>query len=650
MPLRVAIAPEDGARVEFGRTLASLLDEAATERPNPAAFRERHGGAWQSVSTEALRERAQNMALGLRNAGLAPGDRVALFTHSDLTFVIADLACASAGLVDVPIYLTHPPGAVRHILAESGCRAVLVSDAALLQEVEDVADGVESVAFVAVARPAASFVASERRTTYAALEKAGAEARATDPGAASALAAALDADTLATIIYTSGTTGTPKGVMLTHQNVSSNAIASITGLSTFRRGAEEVVLSFLPLSHVFARTLHYAAMWSGATVSFGTPETVREDLGEVRPTFIAAVPRVLEKSWERIQRAGDDLHGVKKLLYRRALAFARNFDVTRPPAGIALLEHRLLDALVYRRWREALGGRLRTIIVGGAALRAELVNVLGAAGIDVLQGYGLTETSPVMTFNRHGRNRPGTVGEPVAGTEVAVNEEGEVLARGPHVMRGYFARDDETAEVIDEEGWFHTGDLGELDDGYLSITGRIKYLFKLSTGKYVVPQPLEERMEAHPLVAAALVVGEGEKYCAALVFVDHEALAARGVAATLDDVANSGALEELRAAVRAANDGMPHWSTVHRIAVSLDTLDTASGTITPKLSVRRERVLTRHAGLVRRLYEVSAEELGRLQGASEPTSGGSLEAAPGGSADGSASGARVGDDAVIVAL
>lgn len=638
MPLRVAGAPPDGARVELGRTLASLLDEAVTERPNPAAFRERHGGAWRSVSTEALQERARNLAHGLLGAGLAPGDRVALFTHSDLTFVIADMACACAGLVDVPIYLTHPPGAVRHILAESGCRAVFVSDAALLQEVEDVADEVESVAFVAVAHPAPSFVASERRTTYAALEEAGSAARAKRPGGEPALAAAVDADALATIIYTSGTTGTPKGVMLTHQNVSSNAIASITGLSTFRQGADEVVLSFLPLSHVFARTLHYAAMWSGATVFFGTPETVREDLGEVRPTFIAAVPRVLEKSWERIQRAGDDLHGTKKVLYRRALAFARSFDVTRPPTGLARFEHRLLDRLVYRRWREALGGRLRTIIVGGAALRAELVNVLGAAGIDVLQGYGLTETSPVMTFNRPGRNRPGTVGEPVAGTEVAVNEEGEVLARGPHVMRGYFARDDETADVIDEDGWFHTGDLGTLDDGFLTITGRIKYLFKLSTGKYVMPQPLEERLEARPLIAAAVVVGDGEKYCTALVFVDHEALSARGVAATRDAVAGSGVLEEVRAAVRAANDGMPHWSTVHRIAVSLATLDTASGTITPKLSVRRERVLARHAELVRQLYDVPEEALARSPDAM------------GAGSDGIVGGVPVGDDAVIVAL
>lgn len=631
MPARVATAPEDGARVELGRTLPSLLEEAVAKRPNPTAFCERLGDAWRSVSNETLRDRAHDMGLGLRKAGLVEGDRVALFTHSDLSFAIADMACLVAGLVSVPIYLTHPPGAVRHILSESGCRAVLVSDATLLREVEDVADQVSSVMFLAVAHPGPAFVPSSGRTTFAEIERVGAEVRASNPDAPRVLAAAIDARAVATIIYTSGTTGTPKGVMLSHENVSANAIASITGLSTFRRGDDEVVLSFLPLSHVFARTLHYAAMWSGATVYFGTPETVRDDLAEVRPTFIAAVPRVLEKSWESIQRAGDDLRGAKRLLYRRALAFARRFDVTRPPSGVARFEHRVLDLLVFRRWREALGGRLRTIIVGGAALRAELVNVLGAAGVDVLQGYGLTETSPVMTFNRHGRNRPGTVGEPVAGTEVAVNDDGEVLARGPHVMLGYFARDDETAEIIDEEGWFHTGDLGSLDGSFLTITGRIKYLFKLSTGKYVMPQPLEERLEAHPIVAAALVVGEGEKYCAAVVFVDHEALAARGAPATLDGLSDSGALEELRAAVRAGNDGMPHWSAVHRVAVSLATLDTASGTITPKLSVRRERVLSEHAGLVRRLYDAEPSE---LEG-----SGASARV-----------GARVGDDAVLMAV
>ena len=631
MPARVATAPEDGARVELGRTLPSLLEEAVAKRPNPTAFCERLGDAWRSVSNETLRDRAHDMGLGLRKAGLVEGDRVALFTHSDLSFAIADMACLVAGLVSVPIYLTHPPGAVRHILSESGCRAVLVSDATLLREVEDVADQVSSVMFLAVAHPGPAFVPSSGRTTFAEIERVGAEVRASNPDAPRVLAAAIDARAVATIIYTSGTTGTPKGVMLSHENVSTNAIASITGLSTFRRGDDEVVLSFLPLSHVFARTLHYAAMWSGATVYFGTPETVRDDLAEVRPTFIAAVPRVLEKSWESIQRAGDDLRGAKRLLYRRALAFARRFDVTSPLSGVARFEHRVLDLLVFRRWREALGGRLRTIIVGGAALRAELVNVLGAAGVDVLQGYGLTETSPVMTFNRHGRNRPGTVGEPVAGTEVAVNDDGEVLARGPHVMLGYFARDDETAEIIDEEGWFHTGDLGSLDESFLTITGRIKYLFKLSTGKYVMPQPLEERLEAHPIVAAALVVGEGEKYCAAVVFVDHEALSARGAPATLDGLSDSGALEELRAAVRAGNDGMPHWSAVHRVAVSLATLDTASGTITPKLSVRRERVLSEHAGLVRRLYDAEPSE---LEG-----SGASVRV-----------GARVGDDAVLMAV
>ena len=226
----------------------------------------------------------------------------------------------------------------------------------------------------------------------------------------------------------------------------------------FQYGDAETVLSFLPLSHIFARTLQYANMWFSSSVYYGTPDTVRQDLVEVRPTFMAAVPRVLEKSWERLQAAGDDLTGVKHGLYQRALKFAREYDVTAPTGGFGGFEKGFLDKLVYSKWREALGGRLRMIIVGGAALRAELANILGAAGIDVLQGFGLTETSPVMSFNRPGRNRPGTVGEAIVGTEMGISEDGEILARGPHVMLGYFNRPEETAEVMTRTAG-STGDL-----------------------------------------------------------------------------------------------------------------------------------------------------------------------------------------------
>ncbi len=595
----------------LGRTLPSLLDEAALRRPNARALNQRVDGGWEPISTEVFRQRADALALGLRARGLERGDRVAFFTHSDVSFVVGDMACLLAGLITVPIYLTHAEAAIRHILRESGARALLVSSPELLERLGGLLSEAEALTLVALwegeplAAPVRS-VPAERTvvTSYAALEEEGTRLLAADPAAGAALRDAIGAEDVATLIYTSGTTGLPKGVMLTHQNLSSNVVAAFTGLPTYHPGEAEVVLSFLPLTHIFARTLQYGVMWYGSSVYFSDPARVGEDLVDVRPTFFASVPRVLEKAYERIQAAGAALGGWRGGLAAWALARARAFDVEHPPRGGAALAHALADRLVYRRWRDALGGRLRTVIVGGAALRAELAVVFKAAGIDVLQGYGLTETSPVIAFNRPEHNRPGTVGVPLAGTEVAVSGEGEVLARGPHIMKGYYLRDDLTAEVIDAAGWFHTGDLGAIEDGgYVRITGRIKHLFKLSTGKYVMPRPIEQRLEASPLVDTALVIGEGEKYCTALLFVAGPALE-EAIQRPLDASAlvASDVQGRYRDLVAGANRDMPHWSTVKRFALVLDELTMESGHVTPKLSVRRDTVLHAYAGVVDALY------------------------------------------------
>jgi long-chain acyl-CoA synthetase len=595
----------------LGRTLPSLLDEAALRRPNARALNQRVDGGWEPISTEVFRQRADALALGLRARGLERGDRVAFFTHSDVSFVVGDMACLLAGLITVPIYLTHAEAAIRHILRESGARALLVSSPELLERLGGLLSEAEALTLVALweGEPLAAPVRSvpvERTvvTSYAALEEEGTRLLAADPAAGAALRDAIGAEDVATLIYTSGTTGLPKGVMLTHQNLSSNVVAAFTGLPTYHPGEAEVVLSFLPLTHIFARTLQYGVMWYGSSVYFSDPARVGEDLVDVRPTFFASVPRVLEKAYERIQAAGAALGGWRGGLAAWALARARAFDVEHPPRGGAALAHALADRLVYRRWRDALGGRLRTVIVGGAALRAELAVVFKAAGIDVLQGYGLTETSPVIAFNRPEHNRPGTVGVPLAGTEVAVSGEGEVLARGPHIMKGYYLRDDLTAEVIDAAGWFHTGDLGAIEDGgYVRITGRIKHLFKLSTGKYVMPRPIEQRLEASPLVDTALVIGEGEKYCTALLFVAGPALE-EAIQRPLDASAlvASDVQGRYRDLVAGANRDMPHWSTVKRFALVLDELTMESGHVTPKLSVRRDTVLHAYAGVVDALY------------------------------------------------
>ena len=606
MAVRIVKPVPDSGKVALGRTLPSLLDEAAAERPNPRALNQPTAAGWEPLGTEAFRRRAERMALGLRAMGLERGDRVTFYTHSDVSFVLGDMACLLAGLVTVPIYLTHAEAALKHILRESEARAMLVSDPALLAAVRPYLAADARMALVALWSGEASGadLGAARLTSYRELEEAGARRLQDAPDAAERLRAEVRASDVATLIYTSGTTGLPKGVVLTHENLTSNVVAAFTGLYTFRPGAAEVVLSFLPLTHIFARTLQYGVMWYGSSVYFGDPSRVSEDLRAVRPTFFASVPRVLEKAFDRIVAAGAALHGPSRRIFGWALARARAYDVERPPRGAAGLAHALADRLVYARWREALGGRLRTVIVGGAALRAELATVFRAAGVDVLQGYGLTETSPVIAFNRPDHNRPGTVGLPLAGTEVGLAEDGEVLTRGPHVMRGYFRRDEQTAEVIDDDGWFHTGDLGALDeDGFLRITGRIKHLFKLSTGKFVMPQPLEERLMTSPLVDTALVVGEGEKYCAALLFVAGDELAAvLGEPVGPEALARSRAQGIYRDLVAAANRDMPHWSTVKRFALIADELTMAGGAVTPKLSVRREVVLGDYRAVVEALY------------------------------------------------
>ena len=605
---QVYTAPAGTGDVQLGRTLVSLLDEVCEYYPNPKALNQRTEAGWVALSSFEFRRRSQHLALGLLELGLQRGDRVGLYTHSDVSFCLGDMACLTAGLVDVPVYLTHPPDAIKHILNEAECRVLVCSDEQLLADIAPhLSDtGVDTVVLWADAETMPGETMPElpgvSLHTFAGLEATGERLLGETPDRLEMLREQTSADDVATLIYTSGTTGKPKGVVLTHENISVNAVASITGLTGFKPG-EEVALSFLPLTHIFARTLHYSMMWYGAAVYFSDPERLGEDLREVKPTFFASVPRVLEKAFERILSAGQELTGVKRSLFDKALELARRYDVEAEPSGLYALQLGVADKLVLSKWRDALGGNVRQVIVGGAALRADLVNVFGAAGLEVLQGYGLTETSPVITYNRPGHNKSGTVGVPLAGVEVKLSPDGEIMTRGPHVMQGYYKLPDKTAEVLDDAGWFHTGDLGSFDeDGFLRITGRVKNLFKLSTGKYVMPQPLEEKLESHSLVNTALVTGEGEKFCTALLFVEPEALKSlagtTGREALMEEVVQS----QLKQLVAEANETMPHWSNVKKVALLTDELSIDNGMLTPKMSVKRAKVLNAYETVVTALY------------------------------------------------
>ncbi|PSQ83126.1 MAG: long-chain fatty acid--CoA ligase, partial [Bacteroidetes bacterium QH_2_63_10] len=425
------------------------------------------------------------------------------------------------------------------------------------------------------------------------------------------LRAQIDADDLATIIYTSGTTGRPKGVMLSHENISSNAITSVGQLDDFETGPEgEVVISFLPLTHVFARMLQYAFVYRGVSVYFVHPDNLVEALPKVRPTVFASVPRVLEKVYAGIKKKVMAMTGIQKSIGEWGLEVAQEYDMTEPGSALYKAKHAIADRLVFRKWRAALGGRVKYIVVGGAALQPDLANILSAAGITALQGYGLTETSPVITYTRPWRNKPGTVGEPLPGVEVKIADDGEILTRGPHVMQGYYKAPEKTDEVIEDEGWFHTGDIGEFDEeGFLKITDRKKDLFKLSTGKYVMPQPIENRMGSDPLVDNAVVVGSDRKFCTALVFPNQDQVRAQAKEFGLDPeqaiddlLAEPDIVNAFRSIVQGANEGMDHWSTVKRFALIPDELTVESDLLTPTLKIRRPKVHEAYADEIEALY------------------------------------------------
>ena len=621
-PTGIYTAPERTGHAVLGRTLPSLLDEACHNNPNARAFNQLHEGVWQPLSTEDFRTQAEALALGLTDLGLKKGERVAFYTHSDLSFCLLDMACLIAGLVSVPIYLTHAPEAIRFILAETQAKVLVVSDAALLADVQPLLNEVKSVTSLLIYDVKEVDAARLERPllTYAEVQGRGEEMRRKKSDVIKKLRATLQPDDLATIIYTSGTTGTPKGVMLSHENLSSNAVAAFSGIHELERG-KEIALSFLPLTHVFARTIQYGYMAWGVAVYFTTPDRVGEHLRDVEPTVFSTVPRVLEKVYERILTAGSALSGTKKRLFDWALELARRYRVGEAPKHLSgqlyALQLRAADRLVLTKWRAALGGEMRLVIVGGAALRPELVHLFGAVGVNVLQGYGLTETSPIIAYNRPETNRAGTVGQVLAGVEVKLSDAGEILTRGPHIMKGYYNNPEETNKAVDEEGWFHTGDLGEMsEDGFLKITGRVKNLFKLSTGKYVMPQPLEALLETNDLTETALVVGEGEKYTAALLFLSQDQLKSfakrSGLEGDMADWLESGTLHDyMREVIQHANHNLPHWSHIKRAALVGESLTLENGLLTPTLKVKRQEVKTRYQVLLDALFNRGKQTNGK---------------------------------------
>ena len=608
----------EAGQFSLGRTVPSLLVEARQRNPSPKALNRLSDGKWIGVSTAQFQQYSDQLALGLQDLNLARADRVCLFMNSDTYFCVADMACLTAGLVDVPIYLTHTQDSIEYVLKHAEARALIVSNHRYLEQLASVLPELRRLESVIVAEsgtpmPDSGLPLEKRGIRIASMEeliRLGRDRLQENPAAAEELRDQIHAHDLATIVYTSGTTGRPKGVMLTHENLTCNALTSFSALEGLDRG-RHVALSFLPLTHAFARTLHYGFLNYSVRVFFVTPEEISESLRTIRPTVFATVPRVLEKFHDRILERGQQLQGFRRKLFDWALGMARNYDLATGSAGWDRVKLKTADRLVFSKWRKALGGRVNFIISGGAPLRPDLVNLFAAARIQVLQGYGLTETSPIISFNRPGFNRAATVGIPLPGLEVAIAPDGEILTRGPHVMKGYYRDPRRSRDCIDTDDWLHTGDIGRFTElGLLQITDRKKDLFKLSTGKYVMPQPLEAGLISDPLVDQVLVVGATRRFCAALIFPSFGNLAgyaARlGIPAQLtpqEQLCQPKVQEHFQRIVERSNQGLPHWSTIKHFRVVAAELTVENGLLTPTLKVRRALVRDEFAGIIDAMYE-----------------------------------------------
>ena len=618
MALQIHTAPPNTTgQVVLGKTIPQFIDEAVERYPNPRAFNQPDGDGWRTMSNAEMQTAANEVAAGLRENGVGRGDRMAFFLESDLYFQMFDYATCVAGIVNVPLYTTYAPENLTYVTEHSESKAIAVSDREMLENFATWADQVPGVTLVVLAEGSAEGVSlpdGVRTMTLDELRQAGRAAIADAPNLPDEMRDEVEASDLATLIYTSGTTGRPKGVMLTHENITSNAITALTGFGALGN-QEETVLNFLPMTHIYARTLTIANAGFGHSVFYSNPDRLVADLPAVRPTFFATVPRVLEKVFDKVSLGIQEATGAKAKIGSWALGRAVDYDVERPPAGLDGVAHGLADKLVYSKLREKLGlTRIKAVTSGGAALRADLARAFSGFGIPVYEGYGLTETSPVISNNLPGKNRPGTVGAPVAGVEVAIAEDGEILTRGPHVMEGYYKAQDQTDEVIDDDGWFHTGDIGEFTpDGFLKITDRKKALFKLSTGKYVIPQPIENALTESPLIEQAVVVGNSQKYCTALLFPNMEALPVwarnHDVSAMGEDLLKDPAVQaEFERLVAEANAGMDHWSQVKRFRLVPEPMTVENELLTPTMKVKRSAVGKEYGEAIDAMYGASVAD------------------------------------------
>ena len=599
-----------GPRNSTPGTLNQLFFNAVQKYDKADALQVKVDGAYQPISHRTLAERVRRTALGLQAMGMKPGDRVAILSENRPEWAIADYGCLTSALTDVAIYPNLPPDQIAYILRDSGSTAIFVSTAQQAEKVRAIRRQCPTL------RVVIGFSATKESgvdLTMAELEAKGTAAES--PASIAEYRRAADAvgpDHLATLIYTSGTTGEPKGVMLTHDNIYSNVMA---GAVQIPFSGDDACLSFLPLSHIFERMAgHYLMMQTGTSIAYAESiDTVPIDMQVVKPTLVLSVPRLYEKMYARVLENALSGGAIKKRIFFWARNVADRWATEKlaggTPGGLLGMQYRLAQRLVFSKLKTRTGSRLRYFVSGGAPLAPEINKFFYAAGLVILEGYGLTETSPVIAVNTPDAFRIGTVGKAFPGVEIMIASDGEICTRGPHVMKGYYNKPEATAEAIDDDGWFHTGDIGQLEDGFLRITDRKKDIIATAGGKKIAPQPIENKVKTNKYVSQAVMIGDKRKFPVLLIVPNWESLEkwARHKNLIWTDRAQLLQMPTVRAKmekeVAEELEGLARFEMPKKIALLEHDFSIESGELTPTLKVKRRVIDQHYKPMIDTLYE-----------------------------------------------
>lgn len=593
-------------------TTLNQLFRQAVAADKPGLLNYKRAGQWQALSAYELAEQVRLATLGLYALGVRGGDRVAILAENSVEWIIADLGVLNLGAADVPIYATQAPKQIQYILEDAGVEVLFISNQAQYDRVREVLTNRAHLRVIISFEP---IEASGRVMTFDEFLNWGRAAAQTEPEIYETLSNSVTSENLATLIYTSGTTGEPKGVMLSHGNLVSSVLINYAMAEV---SESDVALSFLPFSHIFERNTIYLYLYARMTVYLAESiDNVAQNLREARPHFMTSVPRLFEKIYAKTLEKAEAGGALKTTIANWAFDIARQWSELasegKPVPALLGLKHKVADKLVLAKWRAAMGGRIRTLVAGGAALEPELGHVFYGAGLPIYQGYGLSESSPTISCNNPRANRIGSVGKPAAGVQVKIAEDGEILAAGPNIMQGYYNRPEATAETLETDAagrvWLHTGDIGHLDaDGFLYITDRKKDLLKTSGGKYIAPQPIENAIKRSRFVNQVVVIGDDRKFPAALIVPQMDML--KGYAAhkhiafsePRELLSNPKIIDFFERQIAKYTPELAQFEKIKGVALLEQEMTIESGDLTPTLKVKRRVVNEKYKDVINRLY------------------------------------------------